>query len=95
MKNAALVLLTCCIPAVWVYKELEVIDHAVERATCEDSLGIEARRNQQLLSGGRFIRKLDKNGNSSYTFFVPPKVQKKASLDAYCSLHPCFDRAPR
>lgn len=65
------------IPTVWVYKELQVIDETVERATCEASLELEVKRNDQLLSGGRFIRRIDKHGQSSYRFYVPSTVEKK------------------
>lgn len=70
--------LILCIPVTWVYKELQVIDEAVERSTCEASLQLEVTRNDQLLSGGRFVRKIDKYGQSSYRFYVPPTLQKKA-----------------
>lgn len=77
-EKIAAFLLILCIPAVWVYKELDVMDQAVERASCEASLELEVKRNDQLLSGGRFVRKLDAAGNSSYRFYVPPTLQKKA-----------------
>lgn len=77
-EQVTVFLIILCIPALWVYKELQVIDEAVERKTCEASLELEVRRNDQLLSGGRFIRKIDKYGQSSYRFYVPPDLQKKA-----------------
>lgn len=69
--------LILCIPAMWVYKELQVIDEAIEHATCEASLGLETTRNDQLLSGGRFVRRIDNTGQSSYRFWVPPALTKK------------------
>ncbi len=71
-------LLLMCYPVMWVYKEFQVSDVEVELSSCRASLDLETTRNDQLLSGGRFILKFDKYGQGSYRFYVPPKLAQKA-----------------
>lgn len=58
-----------------VYAKWVDIELGNELADCGANLSLETTRNKQLLSGGRFVLKLDKAGNRTYRFWVPPSLQ--------------------